>query len=425
KFVRNPNKPPDSSQRPPHDCLKCGNPVDGLHCRQCALLRKKLKEVWFAICDEHKNFQDFLNTSESSNDNTNVVNAPQEPFIFNQDPGENYLQSPPHIDHHCCYGCGDSLDGIVCPQCTCESCGNGAHYGYNCPTKVLIISNPEPCHNQNVKEFPQTLPSFVRRFKLDYNNDKIKWVILILILPSLLNVGRFPFTTMMTMTRKILLLREILLVLNFLCVLQSHLFYPPRIPKDSLIMRDGHLDTNPEKESDEFIKSSVENLVPNPSDFEDLSNIRQSLLNQDSSIISSSKIDSLLDEFAGELIFLKSIPPGIDEADCDPEEEIRDILILEEFLSNDSLSLPENESFHFDIPSSPRPLAKPSNDDEIEPDSGSLTVKVVGDISEHYVLMPRILPTQPTLASNKEKSLHLLSHRGFKAFHLSSKSSMI
>nr|GEW02213.1 hypothetical protein [Tanacetum cinerariifolium] len=272
-------------------------------------------------------------------------------------------------------------------------------------------------------------------------------------------------------------------------------------------MGDGHLDTNPEKESDEFIKSSVENLVPNPSDFEDLSNIRlttshflmrtfrrkfirtlffdeeifsikidshhfnvesdliESLLNQDSSIISSSKIDSLLDEFAGELIFLKSIPPGIDESDCDPKEEIRliekllydnlsprppkelnsknsdaviesfspspipvedrEILIFEEFLSNDSLSLPENESFHFDIPSSPRPLAKPSNDDEIEPDSGSLTVKVVGDISEHYVLMPRLLPTQPTLASNKEKSPHLLSHRGFKAFHLSSKSPMI
>nr|GEY26174.1 hypothetical protein [Tanacetum cinerariifolium] len=33
-------------------------------------------------------------------------------------------------------------------------------------------------------------------------------------------------------------------------------------------MEDEHLDTIPEKESDEFIKSSVENLVQNPSDFE-------------------------------------------------------------------------------------------------------------------------------------------------------------
>nr|GFB26277.1 hypothetical protein [Tanacetum cinerariifolium] len=53
------------------------------------------------------------------------------------------------------------------------------------------------------------------------------------------------------------------------------------------------------------------------------SDLIESLLNQDSLIISSFKIDSLLDEFVDELIFLKSIPPGFDEADCDPEEEIR------------------------------------------------------------------------------------------------------
>nr|GEZ94894.1 hypothetical protein [Tanacetum cinerariifolium] len=34
-------------------------------------------------------------------------------------------------------------------------------------------------------------------------------------------------------------------------------------------MGDEHLDTIPKKESDEFIKFSVENLVPNPSEFED------------------------------------------------------------------------------------------------------------------------------------------------------------
>nr|GEY12574.1 hypothetical protein [Tanacetum cinerariifolium] len=96
--------------------------------------------------------------------------------------------------------------------------------------------------------------------------------------------------------------------------------------KDSLIMGDEHLDTIPEKGSDEFIKSSVDNLFPNPSASEierhsegNLSNplfdeeiismkidmchfnaefdLIESLLNQDSSIISSSKIDSLLDEF--------------------------------------------------------------------------------------------------------------------------------
>nr|GEW00234.1 retrotransposon protein, putative, unclassified [Tanacetum cinerariifolium] len=50
----------------------------------------------------------------------------------------------------------------------------------------------------------------------------------------------------------------------------------------------------------------------------------KSMLNRDSSVISSSsKIDSLLDEFVGELALLKSILPGIDKTDCHPENEIR------------------------------------------------------------------------------------------------------
>nr|GEX48377.1 hypothetical protein [Tanacetum cinerariifolium] len=329
-------------------------------------------------------------------------------------------------------------------------------------------------------------------------------------------------------------------------------------PEDSLRIGDEHLDNISEKESDEFIKSSVENLIPSPSESEDLSDSEcdvpacddftifsnllfdaddyfsssdnesfsdeyiskkiysnplfdeeimsmkiephhfnaksdpiESMFNHDSSIISSSsKIDSLLDEFAGELILFKSIPSIIDETNCDPEEEIRlieillydnsspcppeeftsknsdakieslspfsilvedsdslmeeidlsltpddsmpssieendynskrDILILEELLSNDSLSLPENESFYFDIPSSPHPLAKPLDDD-----SRILTVKMVDDISELYVPMPRLLPTQTTLTSNQEKSPHLLSHQGLKAIQLPSECPMM
>nr|GEX93442.1 hypothetical protein [Tanacetum cinerariifolium] len=185
----------------------------------------------------------------------------------------------------------------------------------------------------------------------------------------------------------------------------------------------------------------------------------ESLLNHDSSIISYSlKIDSLFDEFAGELTLLKSIPPGIDEPDCDPEEEIRliekllydnssprppeefnsensdaiidsfspspipvedsdslmkeidlsftldyplppgieeddydserDVLILDELLSNDFLSLPENESFHFDIPSFSRPPAKPTDGN-----IGILNVKIMGDISKQKVLTPRLMIT--------------------------------
>ncbi|GJY43395.1 hypothetical protein Tco_0431608 [Tanacetum coccineum] len=143
---------PDSSQRPlifEKNCLNCGDPVHGLYCRQCALIRKTLEEV----------FQDFQDTSESSDDDTNFVNENQEPFVVNQDPGKKSSQSPPQINHNCCYECGDSLDGIFCQRCTCKSCGKGAHIGYNCPLKALIISNPEPC-NQTIDELQQTLPSF-------------------------------------------------------------------------------------------------------------------------------------------------------------------------------------------------------------------------------------------------------------------------
>ncbi|GJS30537.1 hypothetical protein Tco_0491157 [Tanacetum coccineum] len=151
KFVINSNKTPDLSQQTPN-CPKCGNPVEGLYCRQCALIRKKLEEV----------FQDFQDTSESSNNNTNVVNEPQEPFVVKQDPGKNSSPSPPQIDH-CCHECGDSIDGIFCRQCTCKSCGKGAHYGYNCPPKVLIISNPEPCNNQTIGEPLQNLQSLQKQ----------------------------------------------------------------------------------------------------------------------------------------------------------------------------------------------------------------------------------------------------------------------
>nr|GFD53203.1 hypothetical protein [Tanacetum cinerariifolium] len=66
----------------------------------------------------------------------------------------------------------------------------------------------------------------------------------------------------------------------------------------------------------------------------------------DSSLIISSKIDSLLYEFASELTLLKSIPLGIDKTDCYPKEDIHFVEILlydnssprpsEEFVSDNS-----------------------------------------------------------------------------------------
>ncbi|GKA20155.1 hypothetical protein Tco_0700144 [Tanacetum coccineum] len=145
---------PDSSPR----CARCGTPVDGPSCRGCAFLRKKFDEDLLAYCVENGIFKDFQDTSESSDDNTNVVNILREPFVVNQDPGVKSSLGPLQIDQNCCYECGDSLDGIFCRQCICKSCGKRAHFGYNCPPKDPIISKPEPC-NQTINEIPQTLPS--------------------------------------------------------------------------------------------------------------------------------------------------------------------------------------------------------------------------------------------------------------------------
>ncbi|GJX86984.1 hypothetical protein Tco_0337758 [Tanacetum coccineum] len=136
----------------------------------------------------------------------------------------------------------------------------------------------------------------------------------------------------------------------------------PDLPKsDSLIMEDEHLDTIPETESDELIKSSVEDLVHTPSESDGISegecdlpvyddfspkkdevlddiisippgngndhfnaesSLIESVLNRDN-VISSPKIDFLIEEFAGELALIAPIPPGIVEADLDPKEDIR------------------------------------------------------------------------------------------------------
>nr|GFA08986.1 hypothetical protein [Tanacetum cinerariifolium] len=202
----------------------------------------------------------------------------------------------------------------------------------------------------------------------------------------------------------------------------------PNKPVDSLIKEDEHLDTIPATELDEFIKSCVENLVPNPKEiipmkidhhhFNAESDLIESMLNRDSSIIPSSlKIDSLLDEFA-EIDFSFTpddpMPLGIEEDDYDSE---RDIIILEELLDNYSLSLLVNESFHFDIPLFFRPPEKP-----LDGNTGILNIKMMGDNSEQKVPIPGLMITR---VPNQEKSPDLLSHRGFEIFQLSSKYPMM
>nr|GEX72147.1 hypothetical protein [Tanacetum cinerariifolium] len=110
-------------------------------------------------------------------------------------------------------------------------------------------------------------------------------------------------------------------------------------------MRDEHPDTVPATESEEFIKSSVENLVPIPKFVSANSDTK-------TESFSPSRIPSFTPDYP--------MPPGIEDDDYDSE---RDILILKDMPSHDTLSLPEKESFHFDIPSFSHPPVKPLDGD--------------------------------------------------------------
>ncbi|GJY64141.1 hypothetical protein Tco_0465601 [Tanacetum coccineum] len=354
-------------------CFHCKDPLEEHErCQRCTCKRcwSGLSKGFCHICNEYSSIDDsnpnsfidspkvfnpppqpLTHSIESLNANPNFDNTPQEQSSHYQDPSENFAQNfsqcPPQINQNFCYGCGDSLDDFFCQRCTCEFCGNGAHYGYDCP--------------------PQ-----------DYRSGRIDIEIKINELKENIN-GMKEYTIAIT----------------------------PEKPVDSLIMEDDHLDTIPETESDEFIKSSVKNLVPTPSESEDFSDIKsecdysfatqeylkkfssaitpdlpksdslimedkhldtipepesdelinvcddsspkkdevlddiisippgngndhfnaessliESVLNRDN-VISSPKIDFLLEEFAGELALIAPIPPGIVEADFDPKGDIR------------------------------------------------------------------------------------------------------
>nr|GFA67947.1 hypothetical protein [Tanacetum cinerariifolium] len=130
---------------------------------------------------------------------------------------------------------------------------------------------------------------------------------------------------------------------NIISELPPYSAVTPSEPVDSLNMEDEHLNTISATESEEFIKSCVENLV-------------------------LTQIDSLFDEFAGELTLLKSIPPGIDETDCHPKKETRFAKRL--LYDNSSPRPPEeivSDNSNADIESfSPYPIPNEDSDSHME-----------------------------------------------------------
>ncbi|GJX64128.1 hypothetical protein Tco_0298471 [Tanacetum coccineum] len=239
---------------------------------------------------------------------------------------------------------------------------------------------------------------------------------------------------------------------------------PIEEPDNSLKMGDEHLDTIPATESDKVIKSSVEILVPFPSelrgifsddtcDVPNCDNNRvniefdfvESLVNRDTSIVYSSKIDPILEEFAGEPVHIAPIPLGIVEADFDPNddtssnddsyedieyvdatppnselvslEEIEDV-ILRDKLSNVYLLISKIEALN-DNPT----LSCFSNSDNSfsnhtkETRSGSTTTHANYSLPKYDSFLFEIEPDQEGLISIDNSNNTILESPEFESFH--------
>nr|GEV71712.1 hypothetical protein [Tanacetum cinerariifolium] len=304
----------------------------------CALLRKKFKEDLFTYCIENGILQDSF---EPSNDNTNVFNAPQELFVVKQDP-DSFEPS------------NDNTNVVNAPQeLFVVKQDPGAHYGYNCPLKVLVVSNPEPCLNQNIDELPQTLPSFDPKC---YSEDGNSFTYdstsnLVHKSPNVFDPPLQPPTYSYEF-----------------CGNDSyygHDFTPSlstEEPDNSLSMGDEHLNTILATESNEFIKSSVENLVPIPSESEGIPDKMCDVPFHDNSSpldvskdqfkdFSNSNDDSTSnddDSFSIDNIkYIEASPPDSELVSSESSSTSLNSL-LEETNTFDN-SLPELETFCFDL----------------------------------------------------------------------------
>nr|GEZ73928.1 hypothetical protein [Tanacetum cinerariifolium] len=154
----------------------------------------------------------------------------------------------------------------------------------------------------------------------------------------------------------------------------------------------------------------------------------ESLRTHDSSLPISSKIDSLLDECAGELTPLKSIPPRIDETDCHFKEDIR---LIEKLLYDNSSPRPPKEFVSANSDAkiksfSPSPILVKDSDFLIEEIDLFCTLDYpmpLGIVDEDYdskrdILIPKDLPSNNTLSFVAKESFYfdipLFSHLAAK-----------
>ncbi|GJY58065.1 hypothetical protein Tco_0457957 [Tanacetum coccineum] len=219
---------------------------------------------------------------------------------------------------------------------------------------------------------------------------------------------------------------------------------PIEEPDNSLNMGDEHLDTILATESDEVIKSSVENLVPIPSEFEGISDdtcdvpncdnnrvnveseLVESLINRDTSIVYSSEIDPIFEEFADELAHIAPIPPGIVEANFDQNDDTSNNPTPDRVFESPSpfpIPVADSDSFleesdtslsHLD---NSLPEFETFSDHTEETRSGNTTTHANYSLPEYDSFLFEIEPDQEGLISIDNSNEPLLELPEFESFH--------
>ncbi|GJQ96042.1 putative reverse transcriptase domain-containing protein [Tanacetum coccineum] len=148
------------------------------------------------------------------------------------------------------------------------------------------------------------------------------------------------------------------------------LVLPTMEPKDSLIIGNEELSTIPEKESDEFIKSSVEDLVPIPSESEDTSD------NDSECDLPFCDDSPPLDVLGENFVTLSN--PLFDANDDFTSSD--DESLLEEDVPKENLKIYSNPLFEFDdeyISSDVNPLFNKLNEDECFDPGGDFVLEEI------------------------------------------------
>nr|GEY29832.1 pre-mRNA splicing Prp18-interacting factor [Tanacetum cinerariifolium] len=239
-------------------CVECGEPLYGFSpCRWCTCERCgiDLRDGFCPLCNSRNS------------------------CVY--DPNPNSFDCPPDSYHppHPTY---ETYSG--------DSCGIDSNLGYDCPPQFPLNYEPEPGYIQNYNSYPHDSPSFPQQCLCCDNCGGLHETF-----NDALGTKQYKPEDIQELFRQLLndvknIHEELAEYINTpgwnrpvfyddddddddvdYTIAITHVLSTEE-PVDSLSMEDKHLDTIPATESDEEIKSSVEDLVPIPSESEGILN---------------------------------------------------------------------------------------------------------------------------------------------------------